>query len=74
MNETPQIIVTLDFVTFDVPYCGCQNLPNVLVASGFFPASPTEPRIAIALDLLDFCVAMFERSGDTVAGMAWLVP
>jgi hypothetical protein len=70
MDETAQIII--DFVTFTVPYCGCQHLPDVLVASGFFPASPTEvePCTAIALDLLDFCAAMFERSGDAVAGMA----
>ncbi|EMD30807.1 hypothetical protein CERSUDRAFT_60815 [Gelatoporia subvermispora B] len=55
---------------FSVPYCHCTPLVHVLVTSGMFPTSPTQPRIAVSIDLLEFYFAIFERSGDAVTALA----
>ncbi|EMD35682.1 hypothetical protein CERSUDRAFT_85646 [Gelatoporia subvermispora B] len=56
--------------TISVPFCECNPLPNVLVASGMFPTSPTLPRTAVSIDLLDLYLSLFERSGDAVTALA----
>ncbi|OCH83923.1 hypothetical protein OBBRIDRAFT_815662 [Obba rivulosa] len=38
--------------------------------SGMFPTSPTLPRIAVSVDLLEFYFAIFERSGDAITALA----
>ncbi|OCH83804.1 hypothetical protein OBBRIDRAFT_742683 [Obba rivulosa] len=53
-----------------VPFCECTPLPLVLVASGMFPTAPTQPRLAVSIDLLDLYSALFERSGDAVTALA----
>ncbi|EMD32924.1 hypothetical protein CERSUDRAFT_57603, partial [Gelatoporia subvermispora B] len=53
-----------------VPYCQCTPLPHVLITSGMFPTSPSQPRIAVSIDLLEFYFALFERSGDAVTALA----
>ncbi|EMD34765.1 hypothetical protein CERSUDRAFT_54749 [Gelatoporia subvermispora B] len=48
----------------------CVPLPHALVASGMFPTAPSQPRTAVSIDLLDFYLALFERSGDAVTALA----
>ncbi|EMD39021.1 hypothetical protein CERSUDRAFT_47795 [Gelatoporia subvermispora B] len=58
------------YESHDVPYCHCTPLTHVLISSGMFPTSPTQPRIAVSIDLLEFYFALFERSGDAVTALA----
>ncbi|KAK1220242.1 hypothetical protein PQX77_017007 [Marasmius sp. AFHP31] len=51
-------------------YCRCQTLPQVLVAHGLFPTSPSQPRMAIALDLLEFYSTLCQHSSDAVTALA----
>ncbi|KAG2008989.1 hypothetical protein CC2G_014365 [Coprinopsis cinerea AmutBmut pab1-1] len=46
--------------------CECSDICSVLVLNGFFPSSPTAPRLAVSISLLDFYRALFERSCDAV--------
>ena len=41
-----------------------------LVRSGFFPTAPSEPRVAIAIEVLDFYFKLHERSGDAIMAVA----
>ena len=55
-----------DFTSVDVISCKCAALPQVLVQFGVFPTAPSQPRMAISLDLLGLYWALFERSCDAV--------
>ncbi|KAI0694788.1 hypothetical protein C8Q76DRAFT_634071 [Earliella scabrosa] len=50
--------------------CPCAPLPHTLIGSGLFPTSPSQPRVAVSIDLLDFYFALFERSADAVTALA----
>ncbi|KAJ7500701.1 hypothetical protein B0H11DRAFT_2225095 [Mycena galericulata] len=50
--------------------CDCLPAPIVLVQQGLFPASPTKPRIAVSIDLLDLYRGFFERSCDAITALA----
>jgi hypothetical protein len=54
----------------DIHICQCENVSQVLVRHGLFPTAPSQPRMAISTDLLDFFRALFERSCDAVNAMA----
>lgn len=54
----------------DIVTCGCQDILQVLVLNGLFPTAPVYPRVAVAIQLLDFYQALFERSCDAVNAMA----
>ncbi|KAI0363187.1 hypothetical protein BV20DRAFT_1058256 [Pilatotrama ljubarskyi] len=56
--------------TAEVVYCECTPIANILVRNGLFPTSPTQPRVAVSIDLLDFYMALFERSADAVSALA----
>ncbi|KII84489.1 hypothetical protein PLICRDRAFT_117716 [Plicaturopsis crispa FD-325 SS-3] len=43
---------------------------DLLVRHGLFPTSPSQPRMAVSIELLDFYHALFERSCDAVNAMA----
>ncbi|CAA7265927.1 unnamed protein product [Cyclocybe aegerita] len=58
------------FENLVVHSCDCQGLLQVLVSNGLFPTSPTKPRMAVSIELLDFYNALFERSCDAVNAMA----
>ncbi|EPQ51554.1 hypothetical protein GLOTRDRAFT_96295 [Gloeophyllum trabeum ATCC 11539] len=58
------------FENRDIVYCSCTSLPQALVSIGLFPTSPTQPRMAVSVDLLDFYFSLFERSGDAVTALA----
>jgi hypothetical protein len=59
-----------DFRTINVIGCTCQTIPQVLVQAGLFPTSPSQPRMAVSLDLLEFYYALFQRSCDAVNALA----
>ncbi|RDB15038.1 hypothetical protein Hypma_005430 [Hypsizygus marmoreus] len=58
------------FKVTDVEACSCQTTLQVLLFHGLFPTSPTHPRMAISVAVLDFYQALFERSCDAVNAMA----
>ncbi|KAK1218014.1 hypothetical protein PQX77_019312 [Marasmius sp. AFHP31] len=51
-------------------HCHCRKLPQVLVAHGLFPTSPSQPRMAISLDLLEFYRTLCQQSSDAVTALA----
>ncbi|KAJ3003332.1 hypothetical protein NUW54_g5355 [Trametes sanguinea] len=67
------LILCLHFdflVSVQVSYCDCRDISRRLVSNGLFPTSPSQPRVAISIDLLDFYFALFERSADAVSALA----
>jgi CxC1 like cysteine cluster associated with KDZ transposases len=50
--------------------CECIDMFQVLVSNGLFPTSPSKPRMAVSISLLDFYDALFNRSCDAVNAMA----
>ncbi|KAI9059331.1 hypothetical protein FKP32DRAFT_1668689 [Trametes sanguinea] len=67
------LILCLHFdflVSVQVSFCECTNISRRLVSNGLFPTSPSQPRVAISIDLLDFYFALFERSADAVSALA----
>lgn len=62
--------ISLDFCTVEVLSCECEDIFQVLVSNGLFPTAPVFPRMAVAIHLLDFYQALFERSCDAVNAMA----
>lgn len=58
------------FVSIDVLSCECSSLPQVLLHHGLFPTAPSQPRMAISVDLLSFYRALFERSCDAINALA----
>ncbi|KAI0710611.1 hypothetical protein C8Q76DRAFT_624385 [Earliella scabrosa] len=38
--------------------------------NGLFPTAPTQPRMAVSIDLLDFYFALFEKSADAITALA----
>lgn len=59
-----------DFETVDVEACQCQDLFQTLVINGLFPTSPSQPRVAVSIDLLNLYIALFERSCDAINALA----
>lgn len=54
----------------EVQGCKCQTIPQRLVSHGLFPTSPSQPRMAVSIDLLNFFHALFEESCDAVHAMS----
>jgi len=44
----------------------CKSLPQLLLRSGLFPTAPSQPCIAISVDLLGFYRTLFECSCDSI--------
>ena len=59
-----------DFDTFDAISCECQDLPETLVSYGLFPTSPSQPRMAVSILVLQLYSALFERSCDAINAFA----
>ncbi|KAI9453747.1 hypothetical protein HD554DRAFT_2199295 [Boletus coccyginus] len=51
-------------------FCKCSTVPRVLVHFGLFPTAPSQPRMAVSIDLLSFYRALFERSCDAINALA----
>ena len=60
----------VDLETVEFQTCDCVTLPQALVRNALFPTSPTQPRLAISIDLLDLYFALFERSADAVSALS----
>ncbi|KAJ3554830.1 hypothetical protein NM688_g2903 [Phlebia brevispora] len=58
------------FEVHNIWHCECTSLPVVLVRNGMFPSAPSDPHLAISIDLLDFYYMLFQRSGDAITAMA----
>ncbi|KAJ7573140.1 hypothetical protein C8J56DRAFT_1066824 [Mycena floridula] len=56
--------------SINVSHCRCQGPCLVLVQNGLFPASPSAPRTAFSIPLLDFYNSLFEQSCDAVNAMS----
>ena len=71
-QEIPRTLAYLgaDFKFVLVQSCNCRTIAQVLVHNGLFPTAPSQARMAISIDLLDFYTALFERSCDGVNAMA----
>ena len=63
-------LLFLDIATITFETCECITLPQALIRYGLFPTSPTQPRLAVSIDLLDLYFALFERSADAVSALA----
>lgn len=60
----------LGYASIDVLSCTCSTLPQVLLHHGLFPTAPSQPRMAVSVDLLSFYRALFERSCDAINALA----
>ncbi|KAG1836027.1 hypothetical protein C8R48DRAFT_783020 [Suillus tomentosus] len=58
------------FMSIDVLSCRCSMLPQVLLHHGLFPTAPSQPRMAVSIELLSFYRALFERSCDAINALA----
>ncbi|KAG1755310.1 hypothetical protein EDD22DRAFT_784540 [Suillus occidentalis] len=58
------------FVTINVLSCECSSLPQVLLQYGLFPTAPSQPRMAVSVELLSFYCALFEHSCDAINALA----
>ncbi|KAF8425356.1 hypothetical protein L210DRAFT_3653217 [Boletus edulis BED1] len=58
------------FTSVDVVSCKCSSLGEVLVHFGLFPTAPSQPRMAVSMDLLAFYRSLFERSCDAINALA----
>jgi hypothetical protein len=54
----------------EVLACKCQPALQLFIENGLFPTAPSQPRMAVSIDLLNFYHALFERSCDAVNAMA----
>jgi CxC1 like cysteine cluster associated with KDZ transposases len=62
--------LSADFRSINVVACKCHTTLQVLVKHGLFPTSPSQPRMAVSIDLLDFYRALFERSCDAITAIS----
>lgn len=63
-------LTTPGFLYVNVLACNCSMLLQVLVHHGLFPTAPSQPRMAISVDLLAFYRALFEHSCDAIHALA----
>ncbi|KAI6031038.1 hypothetical protein EDC04DRAFT_2868959 [Pisolithus marmoratus] len=50
--------------------CDCSTLPQTLISHGLFPTAPSQPRMAVSVELLSFYHVLFERSCDAINALA----
>lgn len=59
-----------EFTSIDVLSCRCSMLPQVLLYHGLFPTAPSQPCMAVSVELLSFYRALFEQSCDAINALA----
>ncbi|KAH0832248.1 hypothetical protein J3R83DRAFT_13222, partial [Lanmaoa asiatica] len=65
------LCLLFDHFTFvEVTSCECSTLPQTLIHFGLFPTAPSQPRMAVSIDMLMLYRALFERSCDAVNALA----
>ncbi|KIK11506.1 hypothetical protein PISMIDRAFT_44351, partial [Pisolithus microcarpus 441] len=45
-------------------------LPQTLISHGLFPTTPSQPWMAVSVELLSFYCALFEHSCDVINALA----
>ncbi|KAI6026008.1 hypothetical protein EDC04DRAFT_2930447 [Pisolithus marmoratus] len=50
--------------------CDCSTLPQTLISHGLFPTAPSQPRMAVSVELLSFYRVLFEQSCDAINALA----
>jgi hypothetical protein len=60
----------IDFEEVRVETCSCMPVSVLLVQHGVFPMSPTRPKTAVSIDLLEVYRALFERSCDAINALS----
>jgi CxC1 like cysteine cluster associated with KDZ transposases len=70
LKRNRQLMELSDYNSMSISTCNCRTLPQLLVANGLFPTAPSQPRIAVAINLLGLYRALFEQSCDTVNAIA----
>ncbi|KAG6371481.1 hypothetical protein JVT61DRAFT_9515 [Boletus reticuloceps] len=61
----------IDFISTTVTSCKCATTAQILVHHGFFPTAPSQPRMAVSVELLSFYRTLFERSCDAINALAF---
>ncbi|KAJ7907174.1 hypothetical protein B0H13DRAFT_2332561 [Mycena leptocephala] len=64
-----QCLYPTHYKTVRITTCDCLPVPILLLQHGLFAASPTRPRTAISIDLLDLYRGFFERSCDAITAL-----
>lgn len=59
-----------DFTQIDVTVCLCHTIHATLMQNGLFPTAPSQTRLAVSVDLLEFYFALFLRSSDAVNALS----
>ena len=59
-----------DICTMNVTGCQCLTILQLLVHHGLFPTTPSQPRMAISIELLDFFRCLFEQSCDATNALS----
>ncbi|KAI5985803.1 hypothetical protein EDC04DRAFT_2873645 [Pisolithus marmoratus] len=50
--------------------CDCSTLPQTLISHGLFPTAPSQPRMAVSVELLSFYCVLFEQSCNAINALA----
>ncbi|KAI5981055.1 hypothetical protein EDC04DRAFT_2916960 [Pisolithus marmoratus] len=58
------------FLSISITSCDCSTLPQTLISHGLFPTAPSQPQMAVSVELLSFYRALFERSCDAINALA----
>jgi len=53
-------LTTCRFISIGVPGCKCPSVAQVLVHFGLFPTAPSQPYMAVSVDLLGFYWSLFD--------------
>ncbi|KAI6045221.1 hypothetical protein EDC04DRAFT_2925069 [Pisolithus marmoratus] len=58
------------FLSISVTSCDCSTLPQTLISHGLFPTAPSQPRMAVSVELLSFYRVLFERLCNAINTLA----
>ncbi|KIK91904.1 hypothetical protein PAXRUDRAFT_13523 [Paxillus rubicundulus Ve08.2h10] len=71
LKQTMLVCLYFDyFAQVVVQMCKCASLPQVLLYYRLFPTAPSQPHMAVSVELLAFYRALFERSCNAVNALA----
>ncbi|KIK11720.1 hypothetical protein PISMIDRAFT_122242 [Pisolithus microcarpus 441] len=58
------------FMSINISSCNCSTLHQTLISHGLFPTAPSQPQMAMSVELLSFYCALFEHSCDAINALA----
>ncbi|KIK15614.1 hypothetical protein PISMIDRAFT_67249, partial [Pisolithus microcarpus 441] len=50
------------FMSISISSCNCHTLPQTLISHGLFPTAPSQPQMAVSVELLSFYCVLFKCS------------